>query len=602
MKRRFQILSLISIAILLLSVFSIAYAAHSDIDFLNLNELTRRLFFEAYDRVKVSEAWHFLNQRSASSSLVIIGIVDTGFDSSHPEFADIDFGNTPLAAKTDDEVPSHGTNVVGIIGANNISRISSTDYISPHMNGVVSGVQNLEYRLEVRKIGLKTIFNLLGGISDVTSNGAKVVNISATSFNLFSDLIFRSTFTNNSDVLFVVAAGNGNVNAELAFPASLGDNLDNVVTVGATTLNDERAAFSNFGDAVNLVAPGESVWSPTFFTLPLDAGDYEGFGGTSASAPLVTGVAGLLKAIDDDLTPAQIKNILIETGDSIQTDKPIGPRLNAFEAVKRVLPPAGPSSYDFASDFVSIDGNVSSIPGCTSNRQGQSVSFFDDFNDGSVSTGCTVNFFQIGTFEEANSLLQMKSGNGVVSGDSTVHFLQFSRFFQDASGFFEVLTHFRPDPVQPPPNFTLYGIFLVEPFASRPGLSVQTSAAPDGRTFLVAGNNLTQQFTAQPLDMGTPQNLVVKVQFDDSTNAITPLFSFDNGQTFQPWLLGGNPFSTTFFTQDSRAGFILTSQARIPASSLIQTLSSPVLVPVQVSGTNEVVTLPLVHDTPLQIP
>ena len=72
------------------------------------------------------------------------------------------------------------------------------------------------------------------------------------------------------------------------------------------------------------------------------------FGGTSASAPMVTGVAGLIKAIKPELTPAQMKQILIETGDPISTDKPIGPRLNAYKAVCHPLvlncapPPTAP--------------------------------------------------------------------------------------------------------------------------------------------------------------------------------------------------------------------------------------------------------------------
>jgi hypothetical protein len=67
--------------------------------------------------------------------------------------------------------------------------------------------------------------------------------------------------------------------------------------------------------------------------MPAVDGAYQINSGTSLSAPFVTGVAGLLKAIKPTLTPAEIKQILIRTADPIQTDQPIGGRLNAYRAV-----------------------------------------------------------------------------------------------------------------------------------------------------------------------------------------------------------------------------------------------------------------------------
>jgi hypothetical protein len=125
-----------------------------------------------------------------------------------------------------------------------------------------------------------------------------------------------------------------------------------VLAVAAATLSDRRKSNSNWGERIDLAGPGEQIWAPR----PGDLGNsYDfSFGDTSGAAPMVTGVAGLLKALKPELTPAQIKQILIETADPIQTgetNKRIGTgcysnpndtlntgcRLNALRAVQRVL-------------------------------------------------------------------------------------------------------------------------------------------------------------------------------------------------------------------------------------------------------------------------
>ena len=129
---------------------------------------------------------------------------------------------------------------------------------------------------------------------------------------------------------------------------------------------------SNFGDAVVIAAPGSSIYTPKKFSSPLGFDDYDtNFLGTSASAPMVTGVAGLIKAIKLELTPVQIKQILTESADPItastteEIDKKLGSacndgrpgfrgcRLNALAAVCHrdvlncVPPPPLPSEEGF---------------------------------------------------------------------------------------------------------------------------------------------------------------------------------------------------------------------------------------------------------------
>jgi len=104
-------------------------------------------------------------------------------------------------------------------------------------------------------------------------------------------------------VLVVAAAGNDGV-SDLHYPAA----LNNVVCVGATDQNGERAGFSNYGASIDLVAPGATI-----ITTHMNNG-YTTTNGTSFSAPIVAGTAALIyKKYGNDITPAMVEAILKAT-------------------------------------------------------------------------------------------------------------------------------------------------------------------------------------------------------------------------------------------------------------------------------------------------
>ena len=343
----------------------------------------------AYEKIKIIDAWNFIEQAEPSLLPVNVGIFDTGIDIFHPEFA----GVRVAATITEDSVGGgHGTQVAGIIGANNLS--FGGQYTPPQMNGVLSGVRDLNYTLQIRSSETFTAFatstdnmrhftvldqlaRLPGGIQvingsfgeplcDALSRARRAIR-SLLGLSCYDDLI---SFNDDKDIYtdlvnqypstaFILAAGNDGINAGLNLPGG-GVVAPNVIAVGATDLNDNRATFStilfnesNFGPTVNISAPGVKIYTPK--PLSLLGSDYgTDFSGTSASAPMVTGVAAILKALDSSLTPAQIKNILIGTADPIRTGEPTkrlgrgcytnpndpvstGCRLNALRAVQAVF-------------------------------------------------------------------------------------------------------------------------------------------------------------------------------------------------------------------------------------------------------------------------
>ena len=369
MRKSIKIISRISILILFFSVWSISAQAAVKFDLENLRNQNFQLT-RAYDRIDVQKAWDAVLNSDIQLATTTVGIVDTGIDPDHHEFnlPEVNLGSFNRLLLFDSELNGHGTQVAGIIGANNISRIVPLPTDSPQMNGILSGIlEENQYTLEIRPftiplLATSTLINVSSALEKAITRNSQVINMSfglspcsalsvidldrlkkrcfKTDQEFLDDFdTYEQIFQQATSTLFVASAGNNNIDAALSLPAALGL-LDNVITVGATDLDDQRAIAipllqeSNFGSVVGVSAPGINVYSPK------PGNEYkETFGGTSASAPMVTGVAGLLKAIDFTLTPSEIKQVLVATGDAITTDKPIGPRLNALNAVARVLPP-----------------------------------------------------------------------------------------------------------------------------------------------------------------------------------------------------------------------------------------------------------------------
>ena len=127
-------------------------------------------------------------------------------------------------------------------------------------------------------------------------------------------------------VLPVIAMGNDGKTLA-AYPAA----LQGVLAVGATTMNDTRAAFSNGGSWISVCAPGESIyscgnggssWSNP--TSPEVKKSYRWMSGTSMATPFVTGTITYLLSIRPDLSAYQLKTILENTADKIDRGSPYG--------------------------------------------------------------------------------------------------------------------------------------------------------------------------------------------------------------------------------------------------------------------------------------
>lgn len=109
----------------------------------------------------------------------------------------------------------------------------------------------------------------------------------------------------DAGLVFAVAAGNDNKDACDYSPAR----AEKAITVGASTIFDERAYFSNYGKCVDVFAPGlniESIWNTNKYATNT-------ISGTSMASPHVAGLAAYLLALSEEGTaPKEIKNQILE--------------------------------------------------------------------------------------------------------------------------------------------------------------------------------------------------------------------------------------------------------------------------------------------------
>lgn len=265
------------------------------------------------ERIGVEEAWA-IETGDPSTTIVI---VDNGCDMTHPDLEAALLGGRDVRDEDDDPsfVPGepgneHGTACAGIAAA-----------VGDNGVGVAGVCPECTLRC-VRLLGTRGSLTPLS--ADIAAfryafdQGAAVVSNSwGFAEPIDAPPMLRAVLEDLHDngrgglgALVVFAAGNDN--------RALSDDeltgVRGVIAVGALTLFDEAAPFSNFGPSLDLTAPTGTFTTDIQGAEGENDTDYTSlFGGTSSACPVVAGVAGLLFSADPEATAAEIHDVLLET-------------------------------------------------------------------------------------------------------------------------------------------------------------------------------------------------------------------------------------------------------------------------------------------------
>ncbi|MFM8415070.1 MAG: S8 family peptidase [Planctomycetota bacterium] len=293
-------------------------------------------------------AWEF----TTGSRSVVVAVIDSGVDLTHPDLADNLWVNPGEIAGDgidndsngfiddihgwdfidNDAVPQdgfgHGTHVAGIIGAvgNNGVGITGVNWRVSIMAlrifddrgaGTTSAiVAALRYATKMRRDH---------GIMVVASNNSWAAS---TGYQFLVEQVIREH--GEAGITFVAAAGNNATDTDVTPKYPGGYDLPNVINVASLTPQGVLAASSNYGaTSVDVAAPGTAIHST------YKNGTYATLSGTSMAAPHVTGVAALLAAARPGITVAEVRSAILGTATPLPTlaGKVASGRLNAFAAL-----------------------------------------------------------------------------------------------------------------------------------------------------------------------------------------------------------------------------------------------------------------------------
>lgn len=242
-------------------------------------------------KIQAPTAWD-----STAGENITVAVLDTGVQADHPDLVGNLVPGWNAASNNSDTSPImwHGTSVAGVVAAsaNNATGVASVAWEANIMPVRVSDTAD----------GVAQWSALVNGILWAADHGADVVNMSYDlSYGAYV-LDDAAQYFRGKGGVVVIAAGNSNTDGGYS------DN-PNMITVAATDSNDNKASFSNYGDNVDVSAPGASI-----YTTYINSG-YANTSGTSFASPATAGVVALIMAANPYLTPDEVEAVLEQSSD-----------------------------------------------------------------------------------------------------------------------------------------------------------------------------------------------------------------------------------------------------------------------------------------------
>lgn len=296
-----------------------------------------------FNRIRAFAAWDLALGGSQGDSNVIIGIVDSGTDTDHPDLVTQFVHNIadPING-IDDDLDGYIDNYTGydlagadfnnVVGDNNSNIMGNNNNHGSHVSGCSAaatnngfGVAGIGFNCKILPVkcaadndtrgsgGVGYVITGYEGITYAADHGAKIINCSwgGVSGGSFGQTIVDYA-TINKNCLVVASAGNSNLD-EKNYPGS----FNYVLSVAATnSTTDTKATFSTYNYDVDISTPGNNIYTTLYNN------SYGVMSGTSMSSPITAGGAGLVQSKFNYTNALQIGQRLKQTSDNHYTTGP----------------------------------------------------------------------------------------------------------------------------------------------------------------------------------------------------------------------------------------------------------------------------------------
>ena len=262
--------------------------------------------------INTTTAW----QTTTGLHSTVIAIIDSGIDFTHPDLSNNQWNNPTPGAEADlhgwdyitdsnviKDEQGHGTAIAGIIAAQGNNGIGTS--------GVMWRAGLMSLRV-LDNTGTGDVADAVEAIDYAIAHGTHVINLSwgTDGFSIaLKDAIDRAL---RRGIIVVCSAGNSSRNlyegtpSSAYYPASF--DSPGLIAVAATNNRDQLLSWSNFGAThVAVAAPGENILTTQM------GGGYWNVTGTSAAAPLVSGVVGLMKSVRPGVNTAQVRKAIVDS-------------------------------------------------------------------------------------------------------------------------------------------------------------------------------------------------------------------------------------------------------------------------------------------------